>query len=32
MGGRMTAGQIAAMVIMGLFIIIAFLWYMRNKH
>jgi len=27
-----TAGQIAAMVIMGLFIIVAFLIYMRNKH
>jgi len=28
----MTWGQIVAMSIMGLFIIIAFLWYMRNKH
>jgi len=28
----MTAGQIAAMLIMGAFIIGAFLVYMRNKH
>jgi len=25
-------GQVAGMVIMGLFIIVAFLVYMRNKH
>jgi len=28
----MTWGQLAFMVIMGLFIIVGFLWYMRNKH
>jgi len=27
-----TVGQIIAMVVMGLFIIVAFLWYMRSKH
>jgi len=27
-----TVGQIIAMVVMGLFIIVAFLVYMRNKH
>jgi len=24
--------ELAAMVIMGLFIIVGFLWYLRNKH
>jgi len=27
-----TVGQIIAMVVMGLFIIVAFLFYMRSKH
>jgi len=27
-----TVGQIIAMVVMGLFIIISFLWYLRSKH
>jgi len=27
-----TVGQIIAMVVMGLFIIVAFLVYLRNKH
>jgi len=27
-----TIGQIIAMVVMGLFIIVAFLGYMRSKH
>jgi len=27
-----TGGQIVAMVVMGLFIILAFYVYMRNKH
>jgi len=27
-----TVGQIIAMVVMGLFIIVAFLGYMRSKH
>jgi len=28
----MTVGQVIAMVVMGLFIIVAFLVFMRNKH
>jgi len=28
----MTVGQVIAMVVMGLFIIVAFLIFMRNKH
>jgi len=27
-----TVGQIIAMVVMGLFIIVSFYWYMRSKH
>jgi len=27
-----TVGQVVAMVVMGLFIIVAFLVYMRSKH
>jgi len=28
----MSSGELVVMVVMGLFIIVGFLWHMRNKH